>query len=104
MTISIEDQYRILARYYDHWLPEPRRDIDFWLRRAREAQGPVVELGVGTGRVAIEIAKAGIHVTGVDMSGEMLERARAKAAEEHIEKNVSFVQTDFQSFVAEPPV
>ena len=48
-------------------------DVPFYVAEARKAGGPVVELGVGTGRVAIPIARAGIRVIGVDSSPGMLE-------------------------------
>jgi SAM-dependent methyltransferase len=58
-------------------------DLDLWLRLAREAGGPVLDVGAGTGRVALELARAGLHVTALDLDGELLgalaERARAAA-------------------------
>src|SRR5262245_6565600 len=56
-----------------------RRDVPFWRRVALEAHGPVLELGCGTGRVAVPLARAGAHVVGVDRSGAMLERAARRA-------------------------
>ena len=57
-------------------------DIGFYVDLAVEAGGPVVELGVGTGRIAVPVAEAGIPVIGVDSSAGMLEvcRRRAKAS------------------------
>jgi SAM-dependent methyltransferase len=49
-----------------------RHDIGFYLDWAEEATGPTLELGVGTGRVALALARAGHEVVGVDTSGEML--------------------------------
>jgi ubiquinone/menaquinone biosynthesis C-methylase UbiE len=51
-----------------------RRDVPFWRRIALEAHGQVLELGCGTGRVSIPIAKAGVEVVGVDRSAAMLGR------------------------------
>ena len=51
------------------------------MSEARKAGGTVVELGVGTGRIAIPIAEAGVHVIGVDSSTGMLEVCRARAEE-----------------------
>ena len=53
--------------------------MPFYLERARRSGGPVVELGVGTGRIAVPIAADGIHVIGVDSSEGMLEVARERA-------------------------
>lgn len=56
-------------------------DVAFYLEAARRHPGPVLELGVGTGRVAISLAGAGISVTGIDASAPMLRRAEKKLAE-----------------------
>ncbi|MBI4702194.1 MAG: class I SAM-dependent methyltransferase [Deltaproteobacteria bacterium] len=61
---------------------ERRHDLPFYLRAAERARGEVLEYGVGTGRVALHLARAGHAVTGVDSSPEMLaclaEAARAE--------------------------
>jgi ubiquinone/menaquinone biosynthesis C-methylase UbiE len=57
-------------------------DVAFYVELAREAHGPIVELAIGNGRVAIPVAQAtGRRVIGVDSSPAMLKQARAKAAE-----------------------
>ena len=55
-----------------------RRDVPFWLRMTGVVQGPVLELGCGTGRVTMPLAHEGVHVVGIDRSGEMLARARTR--------------------------
>ena len=55
-----------------------RRDVPFWRRVAAQANGPVLELGCGTGRVSIPLAKAGVDLTGIDRSAPMLDRARRR--------------------------
>ena len=55
-----------------------RRDVAFWQRVALRADGPVVELGCGTGRVTIPLARAGVEIVGVDRSAPMLEQARKR--------------------------
>ncbi len=57
-----------------------RRDVPFWLRMTAVVKGPVLELGCGTGRVTMPLAHEGVHVVGVDRSGEMLARARRRVA------------------------
>src|SRR5256714_1360145 len=70
------------AARYDEWAAEMTDDIAFYSELAREATGPLVELAVGNGRVAIPVAKAaGRGVLGIDSAPAMLERARARAAE-----------------------
>ena len=55
-------------------------ELDFWIARARESGGPVLELACGTGRVSWPIARAGVDIVGIDLSPAMLERAEAKRA------------------------
>ena len=55
-----------------------RRDVPFWRRVALEARGRVLELGCGTGRVTLPLARAGVPVVGVDRSSAMLGRLRAR--------------------------
>jgi SAM-dependent methyltransferase len=55
-----------------------RRDVPFWQRVAAEAKGPVLELGCGTGRVSIPLARAGVNLVGIDRSAPMLARALAR--------------------------
>ncbi len=71
--------YDRIARLYDPWSASVVEDVSFYLERARRFGGPVVELGVGTGRIAIPIAAEGIKVIGVDSSEGMLAVARERA-------------------------
>jgi SAM-dependent methyltransferase len=74
------------ARRYDEWSAEMTEDVPFYVGLAREADGPVVELAIGNGRVAIPVAEAmGRPVIGIDTSPAMLEQARARAAEAGVE-------------------
>ena len=68
------------ARFYDWENAQTmgRRDVKFWQQMARQCGGPVVELGCGTGRVSLPMARAGAHVLGVDRSASMLARARKR--------------------------
>jgi SAM-dependent methyltransferase len=54
-----------------------RRDVPFWRRVAGAAEGPVLELGCGTGRVTLPVARVA-PVVGIDLSARMLQRARAR--------------------------
>ncbi len=77
------------ARRYDEWSAHMTEDVAFYVELARQADGPVVELAVGNGRVAIPVAQATGHsVTGIDSSPAMLEQARARAAEAGVELNL----------------
>ncbi len=67
---------------YEAWSADMAADIPFYVGLAREADGPIVELAVGSGRVAIPVALAtGRPVIGIDASPSMLRQARANAAE-----------------------
>src|SRR5436309_12654126 len=57
-----------------------RRDVAFWTRVARQARGRVLELGCGTGRVTLPLARAGVDLVGIDRSAPMLARLRRAAA------------------------
>jgi ubiquinone/menaquinone biosynthesis C-methylase UbiE len=78
--------YEGFAPVYDVWASDMTDDVDFYVDLAREAEGPVIELAVGTGRIAIPIIeRAGKRVIGIDLSPAMLERAREHAAEAGVE-------------------
>ena len=70
------------AERYDEWAAEMTEDVAFYVELAREADGPLVELAIGNGRVAIPVAQAtGRPVVGFDTSPAMLAQARARADE-----------------------
>jgi SAM-dependent methyltransferase len=68
--------YESLARFYDLENAQRVEDLPFWADLAREAGGPVLELGCGSGRVALHLAREGFDVVGVDSSPAMLALAR----------------------------
>jgi SAM-dependent methyltransferase len=72
--------YDKIARIYDPWSRSVVEDVPFYVDEAVRSGGPVLELGVGTGRIAVPIAASGIRVVGVDLSAGMLEVARENAA------------------------
>src|SRR3954469_19733402 len=72
--------YDAIAELYDPWSASVVEDVAFYLEEARRSGGPVVELGVGTGRIAVPIAADGIRVIGVDSSRGMLEVCARRAA------------------------
>jgi SAM-dependent methyltransferase len=55
-----------------------RRDVGFWQRLAAAQDGPVLELGCGTGRILVPVAKAGVALVGIDRSAPMLRRAAGR--------------------------
>jgi SAM-dependent methyltransferase len=75
----VESPYDAIAALYDPWSRSVVEDVGFYVEEARAAGGPVVELGVGTGRIAIPVAAEGIAVIGVDSSPGMLDVCRQHA-------------------------
>ena len=75
-----ESSYDEWAEVYDSVYSYVTEDIPFYVDEARRSGGPVLELGCGTGRVAIPIAQAGVNIVGLDFSPAMLRVARGKAA------------------------
>jgi len=76
--VSWDEQF---ASRYDEWSAGMTEDVPFYVALAVETEGPLVELAVGSGRVAIPVAlETGRTVTGIDSSPAMLAQARAAAA------------------------
>jgi SAM-dependent methyltransferase len=72
--------YDAIAELYDPWSASVVEDVAFYLEEARRSGGPVVELGVGTGRIAVPLGADGIHVIGIDSSRGMLDVCARRAA------------------------
>jgi SAM-dependent methyltransferase len=85
-----------LARLYDLDLSEDPGDLDLLLALAARSGGPVLELAVGSGRLAIPLASEGFEVTGVDLDQAMLARARrlADAAGTSVARRIRLVEGD----------
>jgi SAM-dependent methyltransferase len=92
--------YDEIASFYDPWSRSVTEDVDFYVDEALASGGPVVELAVGTGRIAVPIARAGIDVIGIDASPGMLAIARAAADEAGVSQRVDLRLGDLR----EPPV
>jgi SAM-dependent methyltransferase len=92
--------YDSIARIYDPWSASVVEDIAFYVEEARGCEGPVVELAVGSGRIAVPIAQAGRPVIGVDLSEGMLSVARGLAEEHGVGDLVDLRVGDLR----EPPV
>ena len=92
---------RVTARYYDAAygaMSSLGADLDFYLELAREAGGPVLELGCGTGRALLPIAAEGIPCTGLDASPAMLAALAAKSPPSNLRLVQAFMQDfDLQS-------
>jgi len=89
------DQVYRDGRHYDRLFPDCGGDLPFLLAQAQRGD-TVLELACGTGRVTIPLAKAGLRVTGIDLSRGMLEEARRKAAAEGV--SASWIEADMRAF------
>jgi SAM-dependent methyltransferase len=84
--------------YYDVAYRKRSEDVEYYTRLAKRAGGPVLEYGVGNGRIAIVAARAGVSITGVDLSVRMLSSLREKLSKEAVEvrKRVRVVHGDMR--------
>ena len=95
--------YDGFASIYDAWSADMTDDVDFYVDLAREADGPIVELAVGTGRVAIPIAeRTGRRVIGIDSSPAMLAVAHDRASAAGVELELH--ESDMRDFTVADPV
>jgi SAM-dependent methyltransferase len=87
------------ARFYDWENAQTvqRRDVAFWQRLAAAAGGGVLELGCGTGRTTVPVAKAGAHVVGIDRSAPMLARAAARLRRQTLTRTAVLVRGDIRA-------
>ncbi len=92
--------YDAIAELYDPWSRSVTEDVAFYVAEARKAGGTIVELGVGTGRIAVPVASAGVPVIGVDSSAGMLEVCRRRAEAAGVARLLDLRQGDLR----DPPV
>jgi SAM-dependent methyltransferase len=90
--------YRLSAQFYD--LFGSKNDLEFYKELALQNGRKALELGVGTGRVAISLAKVGVRLVGIDNSIHMLRVARKKLSKETdaVRKRVTLKKGDMRSF------
>jgi SAM-dependent methyltransferase len=107
--------YDAIAEVYDPWSRSVTEDVRFYVDEAKRAGGPIVELAIGTGRIAVPTAAEGIRVIGVDSSPGMLEVCRRAAelagvselldlrlgdlADPPVEERVRLVTCPFRSYL-----
>jgi SAM-dependent methyltransferase len=92
--------YDSIARIYDPWSRSVTEDVEFYVDECVASGGPVVELAVGTGRIAVPVARAGVDVIGVDQSPGMLAVAREAAEAAGVSARLDLRVGDLR----EPPV
>lgn len=100
-TISREvnqyDQYK--ASLYDAYFTGVNGDVDFYLQEALRMEGAVLEVGCGTGRISLLLASAGVKITALDSSAEMLDVMRRQLAEvdDAVRSRIAVVQDDIRT-------
>lgn len=90
-----------VAECYDFVVPyRERPDVPFYVELARQAEGSVLELGCGTGRILLPTARAGLEIVGLDSSPPMLAVCRQKLAREpdEVRARVHLVEADMRTF------
>src|SRR5262247_4000852 len=73
-----------------------RRDVPFWRALAANAGGPVLELGCGTGRISLPLARAGVRLIGIDRSERMLAHARTRTKRARLSAKVTLIRGDIR--------
>lgn len=99
-------EYDRFAEIYGVWTDtaaSARANLEFYLSAYAAAEGPVVELGVGDGRIAVEAARRGRDVVGVDLSPVMLARCRDRAEQAGVLPRLTLMEGDFRTFTLPEP-
>jgi SAM-dependent methyltransferase len=79
-----------------------RRDVPFWRTLALQSNGPVLELGCGTGRISIPLARAGVSLVGIDRSDAMLARARQRIRRGRLGSRARLLRGDIRALPFRP--
>jgi len=79
-----------------------RRDVAFWRTLALQSPGPVLELGCGTGRISIPLARAGVPLVGIDRSEAMLARARRRITRGRLTAHARLLRGDIRALPFRP--
>lgn len=99
MSGPVDDLYDV-PELYDAQYRAYREDLGFYRRLVEDHGGPVLELGCGTGRVTVEMARTGASVDAIDASEAMLERARARVRAEELGDRVDCIRADMRELGA----
>lgn len=105
-STSPGNEYDQFADIYSVWTDtaaSARANLAFYVDAYVATDGPVVELGVGDGRIALQAAARGRHVIGIDLSTAMLDRCRRRAVALGVSDRLALVQDDFRGFRLDDP-
>jgi SAM-dependent methyltransferase len=91
-------RYIDYARYYDYEHRATVPDFKFYLDYARQRGSPVLELACGTGRLLVPLAEAGVEMTGVDLSENMLAVCRQKVESRQLAGRTTLVHASMTDY------
>jgi SAM-dependent methyltransferase len=103
MTAPEYDRFADIYAVWTDTAVSARANLPFYVDAYLAADGPVAELGVGDGRIAVEAARRGRPVIGVDLSSAMLDLCRQRALEADVLPRITLIQADFRSFELPAP-
>lgn len=86
------------AKYYDYWESGVEGDLAFILEELKTVNGPVLDIGCGTGRLAIPVAQRRRHTIGIDICPDMIHIANKKRQESKAKQWLQFFEYDMRSF------
>lgn len=88
------------ARFYDRYFVGVEGDVEFYVDEAREAESPVLEIGCGTGRILLPVARSGASVVGLEPAAPLLAVTREKLSHlpAEVRQRVELVQGDMRDF------
>ena len=101
MAPDSASEYESFADIYKVWTDSAasaNRNLSFYVDTYLAAEGAVVELGIGDGRIAIEAAGRGCTIIGVDNSSAMLDLCHARAARRGVLDRITLIKADFRDF------
>lgn len=87
-----------IAKHYDQIFSYWKKDIHFWVKLSKTIKSPILELCCGTGRLTIPMVKAGAKIVGLDISEELIKRAKIKVPDK-LKDRVVFLRGDANSFI-----
>jgi SAM-dependent methyltransferase len=88
----------LIAQYYDLLYGNLEEDLPMWETLTKDVNGPILEVGCGTGRVLLQLAEAGHTLTGLDLSEVALSAAQAKVEAAELSDRVTIEQADMCNF------
>ena len=106
MSARRASEYERFADIYGVWTAtaaSARANLAFYIDTYLAARGLVVELGVGDGRIAVEAARRGRDIVGIDLSPAMLRLCRERAERAGVLDRLTLLQADFRSFTLPEP-